>query len=227
MGKPIYLSAEEHDRISAAVGKAEQASAGEIVTIIADRSDGYTDVALAWAAAATLAALATIAAAPDFFLSLYDRLIGGWGHEWSARAILGLAAIVAVLKFSSVVLVQFWQPLKFLLIPGAIKTARVHDRAVRAFRIGAERRTRGRTGILIYLSMREHRAEIVADEAIATRVDPDVWGEAMEALIGELKQNRVADGMIAAIERVGAIVAAHLPPPSHDANELPDRLIEV
>jgi putative membrane protein len=227
MANPRYLSAEDHARVTAAVSAAEQHSAGEIVTILADRSDGYTDVALAWAGFATICALVALTIDPEFFLGLYDRVTGGWTQKWTHRGIFTLAALVAALKFGGVVLVQLWAPLKFFLIPPPIKTTRVHDRAVRAFKIGAERRTHGRTGILIYLSMREHRAEIVADEAIATRVSPDVWGDAMEAMLAELKQGRTADGMIAAVERVGAVLAEHFPRAGDDSNELPDRLIEV
>jgi len=227
MAKPVYLTADDHARVSAAVSRAEEHTAGEIVTILADRSDGYMDVALAWAAAASLVALGALAFAPDFYLGLYERLSGGWVHEWTAHNILMLAAVVAALKFAAVLLVQLWQPLKFFLIPPPIKTTRVHERAVRAFRIGAERRTHGRTGILIYLSMREHRAEIVADEAIAGKVDQAVWGDAMAAMIGELKQRRTADGMVAAVERVGTVLAEHFPRADDDTNELPDRLIEV
>ena len=95
------------------------------------------------------------------------------------------------------------------------------------FKVGAERRTHGRTGILIYLSMREHRAEIVADAAIASLVSPEVWGEAMAAMLAELKQGRIADGMIAAVDRVGVVLAEHFPRHENDVNELPDRLIEV
>lgn len=222
-----YLSAGDHERISAAVSAAEAHSAGEIVTILAERSDGYTDVAMAWATIAALIALLALAIAPDFYLGLYDRITGGWIQDWTPRQVFAVAAAVAAAKFAGTMLVQLWQPLKFWLVLPPIKHARVHERAVRAFRIGAERRTHGRTGILIYLSMREHRAEIVADEAIATRVDPDMWGDAMVAMLAELKQGRIADGMIAAVERVGAILAEHFPRPEDDRNELPDRLIEV
>jgi putative membrane protein len=227
MANPTYLSEDDRARVSASVSQVEEQSAGEIVTILADRSDGYTDVALAWASAASFLALLALALAPDFYLGLYERLIGGWIHEWTPRDILTVAALVALLKFAGVMLVQLWQPLKFLLIPPQIRSARVHDRAVRAFRIGAERRTHGRTGILIYLSMREHRAEIVADESIATKVDASVWGDAMAAMLAELKQGRTADAMIAAVERVGAVLAEHFPRSEDDVNELPDRLIEV
>jgi len=85
----------------------------------------------------------------------------------------------------------------------------------------------GRTGVLIYLSMREHRAEIVADEAIATKVDPEVWGEAMSAMLSYVREGRIAEGMCAAVEKVGAIVAPHFPRADDDINEIPDRLIEV
>ncbi len=227
MANTTYLSEDDRRRVSSAVSQAEEQSAGEIVTILADRSDGYTDVALAWSAAASFLALLALAIAPDFYLGLCERLIGGWIHEWTPRDIFTVAATVVLLKFAGVMLIQLWQPLKFLLIPPQIRSARVHDRAVRAFRIGAERRTHGRTGILIYLSMREHRAEIVADESIASRVDSSVWGDAMAAMLTELKQGRTADAMIAAVERVGAVLAEHFPRAGDDVNELPDRLIEV
>ncbi|SFF73124.1 putative membrane protein [Novosphingobium sp. CF614] len=228
MPSPInHLSENDRARVSKAVADAEGLSSGEIVTIIAERSDGYTDVALSWSAAAALLALAALAIAPDFYLGLYDRLLADWGHEWTPRAILTLAAGVATIKFGAMMLLQLWRPLKFWLVPAPIKTMRVHDRAIRAFRIGAERRTTGRTGVLVYLSMREHRAEIVADQAIATKVDPEVWGDAMQAMLTHVREGRVADGMIAAIEKVGAIVAPHFPRADDDVNELPDRLIEV
>ena len=227
MKSPTYLGSEDHTRISGAVSKAEADSAGEIVTILADRSDDYADVALAWAILASFAAITVFSLFPYAYLTRLDWLIGRWHGEWTLQQVLALSLGIGAVKFLAVMAIQLIQPIKFLLIPPPIKTARVHERALRAFRIGAERRTHGRTGILIYLSMREHRAEIVADEAIASKVDPDVWGGAMEAMLAELSQGRTADGMIAAVERVGAVLAEHFPRAEDDTNELPDRLIEV
>jgi putative membrane protein len=93
--------------------------------------------------------------------------------------------------------------------------------------MGAEQRTAGRTGILIYLSMREHRAEIVAEEAIASKVSAEVWGEAMALMLPHLKDGRLAEGMAAAVTRVGEVLAEHFPRSPDDINEIPDRLIEV
>ena len=221
------LSDTDHARVSAAVSAAEAHSAGEIVTIVTDRSDGYWDVALAWAALAAATALLVLSLAPAFYLGLIDRLTGAWANEWTPGEIFAVALGVATLKFLGMLVIQLWQPLKFRLVPPPVKARRVLARAVTCFKVGAERRTHGRTGILIYLSMREHRAEIVADAAITGKVAPEVWGEAMAAMLVEIRAGRLADGMIAAIERVGAILVEHFPRHENDVNELPDRLIEV
>lgn len=221
------ISAEDRARISRAVAAAEEHSAGEIVTILAERSDGYTDIALAWSIVVAFTAIAALSIAPEFYLGIYDRLTGSWASEWTPREVFALAAGVGVIKFIGMMLLQLWQPLKFLLIPGRIKSARARARAVTCFKVGAERRTHGRTGVLIYLSTREHRAEIVADAAIARKVPDEVWGEAMAAMLEQIRQDRIADGMIAAISRVGKVLSEHFPRAENDVNELPDRLIEV
>lgn len=217
----------ERARVSDAVAAAESRSAGEIVTILADRSDGYGDVALVWSAGAGLLALAVLTIAPDFYLGIYERLTGGWVHEWTPRAVLAVAALAVSLKFVGMWLLMLWRPLRLSLTPKAIRHRRVRARAVTCFKVGAERRTHGRTGVLIYLSLAEHRADIVADEAIAALVAPEIWGDAMAAMLTELKQGRLADGLIAAVSRVGTVLAEHFPRHENDVNELPDRLIEV
>ena len=221
------LSDDDRDRVSAAVSAAEAHSAGEIVTILTDRSDGYWDVALAWAALAAATAILMLSLTPAFYLGLIDRLTGAWANEWTPGEIFAVALGVATAKFLGMLVIQLWQPLKFFLVPPPVKARRVLARAITCFKVGAERRTHGRTGILIYLSMREHRAEIVADAAISGKVAPEVWGEAMAAMLPEIKAGRIADGMVAAIERVGAVLAEHFPRDENDTNELPDRLIEV
>jgi putative membrane protein len=224
---PLLLSESDHRRVTAAVASAEAHTAGEIVTVVAQRSDGYADIALAWAAAVALTALTVLSLFPDFYLGLLDRVLGHWAHEWTPRGVFTVALGVATLKFIATLLLQLWPPLKFWLVPPHIKTLRSRERATAFFKTGAERRTHGRTGILIYLSLAEHRAEIVADAAIAEKVPAEVWGEAMAAMLVELKAGRLADGMIAAAERVGVVLAEHFPRAEDDQNELPDRLIEV
>lgn len=213
--------------VAEAVTEAESATSGEIVAVLAERSDGYTDVALLWAIGAAFTAMSVFAAFPRPFLDLWDAGFGGWGHEWTTGELASMVIGLGLLTFLAVLLVQQWQPLKFALIPAPTKTIRVHNQAVRQFKVGAERRTTGRTGVMIYLSMREHRAEIVADETIAAKVSAEVWGEAMGDMLAEIRRGRIAEGLAVGIRDVGFVLAQHFPRGSDDENELPDRLIEV
>lgn len=222
-----YLTAEEHAKVSAAVSEAELHTSGEIVTVLADRSDGYSDIALGWCAVITFTAMMIWTFFADLLLEKFDWLLGGWNHEWTPMGIMGLITALAILKFAGTWLIQLWQPLKFAVIPGKVKSIRVRERAISHFKVGAERRTHGRTGVLIYLSMREHRAEIVADEPIAEIVSAEVWGEAMADMLAEIRKGNIADGMAAGVRDVGKVLSEHFPRAEDDTNELPDRLIEV
>lgn len=222
-----YLNEEQHKIVSTAVKEAELTTSGEIVTVLADRSDGYTDVALWWAAGLAFTAMSLFAALPEPFLNFWDMLIGGWSHEWTSGELASMTIGLGLLTFVIALGVQQWQPLKFFLIPNPVKTSRAHEQAIKHFKVGAERRTTGATGVLIYLSMREHRAEIVADDSIAEKVDAEVWGEAMGDMINHIKRGRIAEGMAVGVRDVGFILSQHFPRGENDENELPDRLIEV
>ncbi|HYZ48105.1 MAG TPA: hypothetical protein VE567_04350, partial [Sphingomonas sp.] len=95
------------------------------------------------------------------------------------------------------------------------------------FQVGTERRTATRTGVLLYLSLAERRAEIVADASIQSKISGEEWGEAMVALLDGVRGGRPGDGMAAAIGRIGDVLAKHFPRTDTDPNELPDRLIRL
>ena len=222
-----YLNEDQHKIVSNAVKEAELTTSGEIVTVLADRSDEYTDVALWWSLGLSFTAMSLFAAFPSPFLNLWDALIGGWGHEWTTGELASMTIGLGLLTFLIMLAAQQWQPLKFFLIPGPVTASRAHDQAIKHFKVGAERRTAGATGVLIYLSMREHRAEIVADDSIAEKVNAEVWGEAMGDMIVRIREGKVAEGMAAGVRDVGFVLSEHFPRGEDDENELPDRLIEV
>nr|WP_277622678.1 hypothetical protein [Sphingomonas telluris] len=223
----LRLSDEDHAKVSAAIAAAEAKSDGEIVAAVTDLSDKYHDVALHWAVLVLFAVLAWAAICPSCLNWWLDLFLGSWREETTQRELLTFLMILAVLKFTVVLLILRYMPLRLLLTPSATKERRVRRRAIATFKAGAERRTVGRTGILIYLSMGEHRAEIVADEAITKVTTPETWGEAMAALLVEVKAGRPGDGIVAAVERVGVVLAEHFPKTSTDTNEIPDKLIEL
>jgi putative membrane protein len=151
----------------------------------------------------------------------------GWNETLDIRFVLLAVLVKMAVVFLIVPLLLNRTALRMALTPGATKTRRVRRRALEMFRIAAERRTRGRTGVVLYLSLLERRAEIVADEAIHGRVEPEIWGEAMAVLIGKVKDGRPGEGMAFAVARIGEVLASCVPPESANPNELPDRLIEL
>jgi putative membrane protein len=223
----MRLDEADHAAVTAAVAAAERGTSGEIVTVVAPRSDSYSDIALLWSTAAAFLALAVIAAFPGFFVDLLDRLRGGWGHAPSVRILMTLLVLAVAAKFAVAWTLLSWMPLRIALTPGAVRSRRARARALDLFRVGAEKRTAGRTGVLLYLSLGEHRAEIVTDAAIHGKVRPEVWGEAMAALIDAVREGRPGAGLAAAVGRIGAVLAEHFPSVPGDTNELPDRLIEL
>jgi putative membrane protein len=216
----------DHALVTAAVTAAEARTDGEIVTAVARSSDAYHDVALHWTVAAMLLVLAVLAAWPEPALWIQARASNPWTAA-SPGSLLTIALVFLAVTFLLFRVILASRPLRLALTPARTKERRVRRRALILFRAAAEKRTRAATGVLLYLSLEEHRAEIIADEAIHSKVGPELWGEAMADLVEEVKAGRPGAGMAKAVERIGAVLAEHFPRSSADTNELPDRLIEL
>jgi len=214
-------------KVSAAIAAAEATTDGEILAVTTPLSDSYHDVALHWAVAMLILILAFAAWQPGWLTWAFEQLFGGWRDAPTLSELLTFLMVLAVLKFTAVLLILKWMPLRLALTPRSTKARRVRRRAIQLFKAAAERRTEGRTGILIYLSMGEHRAEIVADRAITDVTTPETWGDAMEVLLADVRDGRPADGISAAVQRIGIVLAEHLPKSRDNPNEIPDKLIEL
>ena len=223
----LRFSDEDHALVTEAVARAERLSDGEIVTVVAERSDAYHDVALHWAVLAMLLVPAAIAALPQGLVDDVSATFLGWNAELSRPLLMLFLVVKLAAVFLVVRLILAWRPLRMALTPGGTKSRRVGRRALEIFRVAAEKKTHGRTGVLLYLSLMEHRAEIVADAAVHSKVKPEVWGEAMEALIDKVKEGRPGEGVALAVDRIGEVLATVLPKSLDDPNQIPDRLIEI
>jgi len=219
------LSPEDHRLVADAVAAAEAGTDGEVVAVVAARSDDYRDAGAHWAALAALAWLALLAGFPGIAARLH-ALFDPWGVPGPGTAALA-ALLGAAAAYALAALAMRSDGLRLRLTPAATKGRRVHARALQLLGALVTGRTRARTGVLIYLSLAEHRAEIAAEAGIHARVDPDRWGEAMAALLAGARAGHPAAGMAQAVALVGAVLAEHFPRSEDDVNELPDRLIEL
>ncbi len=223
----MRLDESDHAKVTAAVTAAEGDTAGEIVTVVAGRSDKYNDVAAHYGVLAMLLVLAVLSAWPGIAEAIHTRIYDPWGEAAHPSLLFTIALILCAIVFLLVRLAFASDALRFGLTPGATKARRVRARAIAVFRTSAEKRTVGQTGVLLYLSLAEHRAELIADEAIHSKVTDDTWGAAMAALVAAVKDGRPGDGMAEAVRQIGVVLAEHFPRAEDDVNELPDRLIEL
>lgn len=223
----MHLDAEDHRRVNAAIGAAEERTDGEVIAIVARRSDAYHDAALQWSLLVMLLCFAAVAAFPQAFIGLLEAITGSWHAEWTVRELLTILLAVLTAIFLAARLALNWMPLRLALVPRSTRMRRVRRRAVTLFKVGAERRTASRTGVLLYLSLDEHQAEIVSDRAIHASIPAEAWGAAMALLVDAVRDGRPGDGMVEAIGAIGDLLAQHFPFTGQDPNELPDHIIHV
>jgi putative membrane protein len=197
------ITPEEHAAISAAIHEAEKRTSGQIVCVLAHASSAYSTIPIVWSAFVAL-----FAPWPMIYLT-----------QWSVQRIF----LIQIVIFMVVALVCSWMPLRMTLVPRAVRRARAHRAAIEQFQVRGLTRTRNRTGVLIFVSLAEHYARIVADDGIAAKVTQAEWQSAVDALTGHMREGRISPAFITAIERCGAVLATHAPPDGA-ANELPDRL---
>ncbi|MBL8000792.1 MAG: TPM domain-containing protein [Flavobacteriales bacterium] len=81
-------------------------------------------------------------------------------------------------------------------------------------------RTRERNGVLIYVSVADRRMAVIGDAGINAVVPPGFWDGVLNELRSAFGAGRYADGLCAAVQAVGAKLAAHFPPRADDRNEL-------
>jgi putative membrane protein len=102
-----------------------------------------------------------------------------------------------------------------------------HRAAMEQFMIRGIGRKADRTGVLIFVSLAERYARIVADRAIAERVQNREWQAAVDALIAHTRDGRIADGFVAAIGACGRILEEHFPRDASSRADLPDRIYVI
>ncbi|MGQ0696445.1 MAG: TPM domain-containing protein [Nitrospiraceae bacterium] len=206
----------ERERIKQAVRQAEQGTNGEIVPMIVPASARYREAGyrmglmLVWL---TLALLLTVEA---------YWLPWGW-HAGNAGWLL--LAVVAAYGFGE------WLG----RIPGIIRFVTSHERMAEKVKLRAEQEfyrhglhnTKGRTGILILVSLLEHRVHVLADQGIHNRVPPGTWEGLVSGIIEGIHTGRATDAICDAIARCGLLLAQVAPAgPGENPDELPDELIQ-
>lgn len=204
---PGLFSDADRERIRGAIAEAETRTSGEVFAVVARTSDDYRFVPIAWAAA--------IALAVPLALMLLTRL--------SVQQIY----LAQLLTFAGLMLLFSIPAVKMRLVPRRLAARRAERHAAEQFLAHGIHTKPGRTGVLVFISLAEHHAQIVADAEIDARVDQKVWEEAVALLVEGMRTERPADGFVAAVAICGEALARHFPRGPEDVNSLDDHLVEL
>jgi putative membrane protein len=199
----MLLTDDDRLAITAAIRAAEQRTCGQIVCVLARSSSDYSAVPIQWAALLAL--------------------VAPWPLIYFTQLTVQRIFLIQIIIFIVAALILSWSPLRIALVPRAVRRARAHRGAIEQFFLRGLANTRHRCGVLIFVSLAEHYARIVADQGIAAKVPQSAWQGAVDALTAHMRAGEIGRGFIAAIDRCGDVLAAHAPP-ADPPDELPDRI---
>jgi len=198
-----YFSQADFDAIEAAVKKAELSTSGELTVELSSHSRHWNAERLIHALVFTLICMVA---------ALYLTRDVGWGIYYNTTQAILWGAIGFVVAYFG------WG--RFLKRRERRRKV-VWNRSLNIFRRITP--TRGLTGVLIFVSLEEEQAAIVADKGIASKLQPDYWHTPHAMIVEAMNQGRHAEGIIQALEMIAVELARHFPRETDDVNELPDK----
>ena len=203
----MTISPQDHERITQAIRSAEATTSGEIVCVLARISSHATVF-------------------PVFIAAIVALVMPWLLVAFTALPVLRILSVQVIL-FVALLMILSIPAVRVLLVPRKARRAIAYRVAMEQFINRGIARNPNRCGILIFVSLAERYARIIADEEIAKRVPQSKWQAAVDALIAYAREDRVADGFIAAIELCGKELAQHFPPTRDSRGKLPDRLYVI
>lgn len=201
------------NRIKEAVAAAEKQTSGEIVPYIVSRSASH-EVAV-WRGAGLFAFLA-------YAVVLGVRWFSGWGGSQLTEGMIPVLLIIVAAVIGAALV--HWIPAAKRRFAGQVRLAlATHRRAMQAFVEKEVFSTRERTGILLFVSLLEHRIEVVGDAGINAKVDTDDWIGVVTTIQQHIKTGQLAEGLVQGIHQCGHLLEkAGVAIRSDDTNELAD-----
>ena len=205
-----YLSDDGSARIQKAIEQAESKTSGEVVPMIVRASSTVGHVPPMMLAILVIAFLLV-----DGF-ELQANLLGD-------HPLLILVDMIVLILLANGLAQLTW--VQRLLTSRADRIAQSETRAELEFYEAELNRTKDATGILLFVSLMEHRVTVLADKGISEKVPAETWTEVDKLIISGIKSKDMAKGFESAILKCGEILAPHFPIQPDDKNELSDKLI--
>lgn len=204
----MVFSKDDRKKIEGAVKAAESRTSGEIVPVIVPSSGDYSRV--------------------GHRLGLLGLILGSamaFGLHWK-YPFLDYSFLIGVQLLGWVVGWSLGQLPSLIraFLPKSLLQEEVHEAALASFVKYGLHHTKDRTGILIFISLLEHRVEILADSGIHEKVGEGYWKEEVEKIVVGIRKGHAGDSLVQVIGEIGAKLSENFPASSADRNEISNEL---
>lgn len=208
MKADAFFTDEARRRTRETIAAIESETAGEVVVAVRNAAWDYRHIDYLVGFAVALATLTALVFLPQPFL------VTTWPLD------LVVAFVVGALVSSSV------PEIRRLLSSRRLKDQMVAQAARAAFVDLGISRTRDRSGVLVFVSMLERRAEVVADVGLDPLKEDEAWTKALGALDDAMARGPDLDRFLAGLEALAEPLADLLERREDDVNELPDEVVD-
>jgi putative membrane protein len=215
MAHRAFLDRGESAALEQAIAGLEAQTGVQLVTGVIGKADSYVE--LPWKAFALGTALAGLV------LVVADTLSPRWSG--AQNALIFAVAIVGA-GAGSALLAVFAPPYARLFLRASRRDLEVRHYAQAFFLRRELFATRGRTGILLLVSLFERKVEILADAGLHARFDAADWRTAIDAMTPLLRERRCFGALQQGVARIEALLLAKGMTAARGGNELPDRPIQ-
>lgn len=204
------LTDKELDELSHVVGDIEKTTSGELRVMIVERSAPIGHV---------FQLLFALLMFCFFVAHQAARNEGLFEDHWFTYPLLLPLALVLAWWLAKVPRVQRW------ITRSEDLESSVWARAELEFNREGLQGTKAQTGILIFLSLMEHQAVVLADKAIAAKLEPKIWNDVIAIVLEGARGNQWRVKLEEAVRLCGKLLAQNFPAQSGDVNELPNHVI--
>ena len=212
-----FLTEEEQKQVIKSVQAVEKITSGEIVPMVVSSSYHYPLATMIGSLAVSLI-LATGFTVAVSILRMWESL--RTFDLWIFPAVFGAGFLITHELLKRLPL------LKRPFITKREMEEEVEEAALTSFFRKGLNNTRDQTGILIFISVYERRAWILADRGINEKVPPESWKEIVDVVVTGIRQNRQAAALCEAIGRCGKTLKTHFPIKADDTDELDNLIID-
>ncbi len=209
----------DHRRITEAVVQAESKTSAELIPVVASESGRYDraeDMVGLWCGVLALCAA-------------WGWVQGVELSEWGVPVLkLGLGSVVGLIIggwLVGVVLAHQSSFLRRLFTPRKEQRAEVERAAREAFFDRRVHHTQSGSGLLIYVSLLEHMAVVLADEQVQEKLGQQRLDALCNELVARLRKGAPTEALCHTIDQAGLALAESLPRVGTDRNELSDALV--